>query len=162
MENNLTISISRNLNEMALSLINISNLYENNLNSVKMICLLDETLNNQFIDTSSIIFNTFKYIIKLEYEAFRNQKINYKVIKNKLKHLTVIEKKTSYRTLAFIILEIIILINDSIDNEKVSKDFFLNFAQSFYKLYIFEKKYLDSNLLKEIIEETFSFENLID
>lgn len=156
MGNDITISISRNLNEISLSLIKISDLYENNLNSVKMICLLDESLRSQFEEISSIIFIAFKYIVNLENNTFSYKEINYKEIKRKILSSSLVKKKTSYRTLSFLILEIIVLINNSIDDNKISKDFYLNFAQSFYKLYIFEKKYLKSKILKEIIKEIFN------
>ena len=107
------------LNEFALSLINISELYEKNLNSVKMICLLDDTLNEQFKDISLIIFNTFKYIAYSEYQSILEQKATFRRIKSELKDSFPVQKTTSYKTLAFIILEINILLNDSIDNDKI-------------------------------------------
>ena len=65
-------------------------------------------------------------------------------------------KTTSYKTLAFIILEIIILLNDSIDNDKISKNFMANFIKTSLKLHIFEKTYLKNNSLKKIIAEIFN------
>lgn len=144
------------LNEFALSLINISELYEKNLNSVKMICLLDDTLKTQFRDISLIIFNTFKYIAYLEYGSLLNQRATFRKVRTELKNSFPTRKATSYKTLAFIILEIIILLNDSIDNDKISKNFMANFIKTSLKLHIFEKTYLKSNSLKKIVAETFN------
>lgn len=144
------------LNEFALSLIDISNLYEKNLNSVKMICLLDETLNNQFKDISLIIFNTFKYIAHSEYKSILEERTTFKKVKSELKNSFPIKKTTSYKTLAFIILEIIILLNDSIVNDKISENFMSNFIKTFSKLHIFEKTYLKNNYLKESVAEIFN------
>ena len=144
------------LNEFALSLISISNLYEKNLNSVKMICLLDDTLKTQFKDISVIVFNTFKYIAYLEYKSLLEQKTTFRKVKSELKNSFPNRKTTSYKTLAFIILEIIILLNDSIDNDKISKNFMSNFIKTSLKLHIFEKTYLKSNSLKELVAEIFN------
>lgn len=144
------------LNELALSLINISELYEKNLNSVKMICLLDETLDKQFKNISLIIFDTFKYIICSEYEGILEQKTTFIRIKSELKNSIPVQKATSYKTLAFIILEIIILLNDSISNDKISKNFMANFIKTFLKLHVFEKSYLKTNSLKKLFVETFN------
>ena len=149
------------LNEFALSLINISELYEKNLNSVKMICLLDDTLKTQFRDISLIIFNTFKYITHSEYESLLNQRATFKRIRAELKNSFPTPKTTSYKTLAFIILEIIILLNDSIDNDKISKNFMSNFIKTFSKLHIFEKTYLKNTSLKKIVAETFNIKKEI-
>lgn len=149
------------LNEFALSLINISDLYEKNLNSVKMICLLDDTLKTQFRDISLIIFNTFKYIAHLEYESILNQKATFRKIRAELKNSFPIRKTTSYKTLAFIILEIIILLNDSIENDKISKNFMANFIKTSLKLHIFEKTYLKTNSLKKLVADTFNIKKEI-
>ncbi len=150
------------LNEFALSLINISELYEKNLNSVKMICLLDDTLNQQFKDISLIIFNTFKYISYSEYQSILEQKTTFRRIKSELKNSFPVQKTTSYKTLAFIILEINILLNDSIDNDKISKNFMANFIKTFLKLHIFEKNYLKSNSLKKFVAEIFDLNKIIN
>ncbi len=147
------------LNQFALSLINISDLYEKNLNSVKMICLLDETLDKQFKNVSLIIFDTFKYIVHPEYEGILEQKTTFRRIKSELKNSIPVRKATSYKTLAFIILEIIILLNDSINNDKISKNFMTNFIKTFLKLHVFEKSYLKNNSLKKIVDETFNLKN---
>lgn len=144
------------LNEFALSLISISNLYEKNLNSVKMICLLDDTLKTQFKDISVIVFNTFKYIAYLEYKSLLEQRTTFRKMKSELKNSFPNRKTTSYKTLAFIILEIIILLNDSIDNDKISKNFMSNFIKTSLKLHIFEKTYLKSNSLKKLVAEIFN------
>ena len=149
------------LNEFALSLINISELYEKNLNSVKMICLLDDTLKIQFRDMSLIVFNTFKYIAYLEYESILNQRATFRKVRAELKNSFPTRKTTSYKTLAFIILEIIILLNDSIENDKISKNFMANFIKTSLKLHIFEKNYLKTNSLKKIVAETFNIKKEI-
>ncbi len=144
------------LNECALSLINISEIYEKNLNSVKMICLLDETLNKQFKNISLIIFDTFKYIAHSECGTIISQKATLKKIRSELKNSFPVQKTTSYKTLAFIILEIIILLNDSINNDKISKNFMANFIKTSLKLHVFEKNYLRTNSLKKLVAETFN------
>lgn len=143
------------LNEFALSLINISNLYEKDLNSVKMILLLDEILKAQFKDISLIVFNTFKYIAYLEYKSILEEEITFRKVKSELRNSSSIRKNTSYKTLAFIILEIIILLNNSIDNDKISESFMSNFIKTFSKLHIFEKTYLRNNYLKKLVTEIF-------
>lgn len=85
------------LNEFALSLISISNLYEKNLNSVKMICLLDDTLKTQFKDISVIVFNTFKYIAYLEYKSLLEQRTTFRKVKSELKNSFPNQKTTSYK-----------------------------------------------------------------
>ena len=86
MGNDITISISRNLNEISLSLIKISDLYENNLNSVKMICLLDESLRSQFEEISSIE-NVDKKIAELLQELYANGKLTDKNVANELQKI---------------------------------------------------------------------------
>ncbi len=153
------INILRNLNEISISLINISSFYKNNLNNPEVIKLLDEVLNNQFKDTSLIILNTFKYLIALKNDDLLIQKLREEDIKDKLSSFAITNKDTNSETLAFIILEIVILLNDSIYNES-SKEIYLNFVKSFAKLYVFEKQNLKSNLLKKIIKDIFNLENL--
>ena len=162
MENNsikTVINISRDLNEIALSLINISNFYKKNLSHTEVISLLDETLKNQLKDTSLIILNTFKYMIALKDNNFLNNKLNEEDIADKLNNFIILKKDTKFETLAYIIIEIIFLINDSIYSES-SKEVYLNFVKSFSKLYIFEKQNLETNLLKEITKEILNLENL--
>lgn len=96
------------LNEVALSLINISNLYEKNLNSVKMICLLDETLNIEFKNISLIVLNTFKYIAYLEYQSTLEERTTFKKVKSELRNSFPIQKITSYKTLLTLYFEPII------------------------------------------------------
>ncbi len=148
------INISKSLNKIALLLINISSIYKNNLNNPEVTKLLDEILKSQFKDTSLIILDTFKHMITLRNNDLSTQKINEYAIKDKLQNFIIIEKDNEFETLAFIILEIIILINDSIYNES-SKEIHLNFVKSFSKLYIFEKQNLEEKSLKNIIKKIF-------
>ncbi len=148
------INILKSLNKIALLLINIANFYKNNSNNPEVAKLLDEVLKSQFKDTSLIILNTFKHMITLRNNDLSTQKINEDDIKDKLESFIIVGKNNEFETLAFIILEIIILINDSIYNES-SKEIHLNFVKSFSKLYIFEKQNLEEKLLKNIIKEIF-------
>lgn len=118
------INISKSLNEIA---------HKNNSNNPEVKKLLDEVLKNQFKDTSLIILNTFKYMIALKSNDLSTQKINENDIKENLHSFIILEKNTKFETLAFIILEIIILIDDSIYNES-SKEIHLNFVKSFFKI----------------------------
>lgn len=148
------VNVIKILNEIALSLMNISSFYKDNLEHKELIKLLDEALKNQFKDTSLIILNAFKYLIILKNNTFLIERLKEEKIKDKLNDFIITEKDTKLETFAFVILEIIIQLNDSIYNESM-EEIYLNFVKSFSKLYIFEKQNLGSNLLEELIKKVF-------
>ena len=148
------VNVSKTLNEIAISLMNISSFYKDNLECKELTKLLDEALKNQFKDTSLIILNAFKYLIILKNNTFLIERLKEEKIKDKLNDFIITEKDTKLETFAFVILEIIIQLNDSIYNESM-EEIYLNFVKSFSKLYIFEKQNLGSNLLEELIKKVF-------
>lgn len=153
LKENLINLATKELNDIAISMIKASETYKNHFSSIKMILLLDELLETQFRNSLSIIINTFEYmdLLKKDFKYFDKKDIGQSLTVCNNSSIDI--KSDSFRTFAFVIFEIIILINDSIDNEKISKYFLSNFTLILSKLFILEKEYLKSNISMKAIQE---------
>lgn len=147
----IVITSTIKLNEIAVSMIHASNTQQDYRNNVQMICLLDELLNSQFRNSLEIALNTFVYM-SLKNETNDFPKIDINKFLDKQNDFCAKKNFDSFRTFAFLIFEIIILINDSIDNQKITESFFSNFIDCFNKLNNFEKEHLRSNILIETLK----------
>lgn len=151
--NNIVNNVTIKLNEIAVSMMNISHTQQSCISSVKMICLLDDLLATQFKNSLEMTLNCFKYISLKENKAIDFSKIDIEQILNSEENNFVEKKSDSFRTLAFLIFEIIVFLNYSIENEKITERFFQNLVSVFNKFFIFENIYLQSDISIKTLEK---------